>query len=158
MRWRTWMMLAGGAAAGWFVAQSTHAAKAAAPASFERMDADHDGRITRAEHAAAAAGMFRTMDRNGDGKVSAAEMEDAQARINGRPPAAGDLPARDKIRAVDGNGDGVLTAAEHAAASDRMFGMMDGDVDGRLDPIEFRHGHAGLKGQGGNRKPSTTTR
>lgn len=158
MRWKLWMLLVTGAAAGWLVAHRAQAADAPALSSFDGMDVDHDGRVSRIEHASAASAMFRSMDRNRDGKVGAAEMDAAQARIHGKPAAPDAMPARDKIRAVDGDGDGALTAAEHAAASDRMFGLMDGDHDGRLDPIEFRRGHAGLRGQGGSRRPSTTAR
>jgi len=39
------------------------------------MDANHDGTITAAEHAAAAQAMFARMDSNHDGFISKAEME-----------------------------------------------------------------------------------
>ena len=46
---------------------------------FERMDADGDGQISRAEHMSAAQERFNKMDANGDGyitKEEAAEMRD----------------------------------------------------------------------------------
>ena len=42
---------------------------------FKQMDADGDGRISAAEHAAGASKMFAKMDSNHDGGVTAAEME-----------------------------------------------------------------------------------
>lgn len=42
---------------------------------FRKMDANNDGRITAAEHAAAAQEMFRKLDANGDGAVTMEEMK-----------------------------------------------------------------------------------
>ena len=41
---------------------------------FERMDANHDGRISAQEHATGAQAMFARMDANHDGVLDAAEM------------------------------------------------------------------------------------
>jgi hypothetical protein len=50
----------------------------------ERLDADGDGKITRAEFDAEAAQRFARMDRNGDGVVDAAELKDLRDRFGGR--------------------------------------------------------------------------
>lgn len=42
---------------------------------FRKMDADNDGRVTAAEHAAAAQDMFAMMDANRDGAVTMEEMK-----------------------------------------------------------------------------------
>src|SRR4051812_11354584 len=42
---------------------------------FQRMDVNHDGRISAQEHAAAAQAMFARMDANHDGIVDAMEMK-----------------------------------------------------------------------------------
>src|ERR687898_343404 len=69
--------------------------------SFQGMDANHDGKVTRDEHAAAAKEMFDTMDANKDGKATAAEMDAAHAKVTGRKAKPGDMPAAEKIKAID---------------------------------------------------------
>jgi hypothetical protein len=109
------------------------------------MDADHDGVLTRAEHADGARAMFVMMDADRDERVTPAEMTAAQGRIPGTRPGAGPS-SQEKIAAVDGDGDGMLTAPEHAAASTRMFTRMDRNGDGRLTSSEYETGHASLQG------------
>jgi Ca2+-binding EF-hand superfamily protein len=111
---------------------------------FEGMDANRDGRISAAEHAAAAGKMFQAMDADRDGKVTAAEMDAAYERVSGKSASESDMSAPDKIKLVDRDGDGFLTAAEHAAASKAMFGKMDSDRDGYLGKDEWTAGHAAL--------------
>ena len=48
------------------------------------MDANHDGNITAAEHAAAAQAMFSRMDSNHDGYLSKAEVEAGHMRPKSR--------------------------------------------------------------------------
>jgi Ca2+-binding EF-hand superfamily protein len=119
-------------------------ALAAEPAasSFRGMDVNHDGYISRDEHAAAAKGMFAAMDASKDGRVTAAEMDAAQERVTGRKAKTGDMAAADKIKVIDKDGDGVLTADEHAAGSRSMFEAMDSDKSGALSEAEFSAGHA----------------
>ncbi|HSR64211.1 MAG TPA: hypothetical protein VLM17_01225, partial [Xanthomonadaceae bacterium] len=50
---------------------------------FKSMDADGDGRLSAAEHAAGAAKMFTTADTNQDGSVSRAEFDAAHASMMG---------------------------------------------------------------------------
>jgi len=110
------------------------------------MDANGDGRISRAEHAAGARKMFDKMDANHDGIVTAAEM-DAPAR---RKPTGRHRPVvvGRKIKAIDIDGDGQLTAAEHAAGSDSMFSKMDTDGDGFLTKSELAAVTRSSEGQG----------
>lgn len=106
----------------------------------QMMDANHDGKISAAEHAAGAKKMFQMMDTDKDGKVSAAEMDAGQAKMKGGK-AAHEMSSAEKINAVDVNGDGVLTAAEHEGASQGMFEKMDADHDGNLTLAEIKSGH-----------------
>ncbi|WP_173119655.1 EF-hand domain-containing protein [Pseudaquabacterium terrae] len=124
------------------------AARTAAPAEFAAMDADRDGRLTPAEHAAAAAKMFAAMDANHDQRITAAEMQAATKRLTGRAPRAKDLSAAEKIKVIDTDGDGVLSAAEHAGGSRSMFVAMDTDKDGYLSRGEFVAGHAQMLKKG----------
>jgi hypothetical protein len=115
-----------------------------AASEFEGMDADRDGKVSAAEHAAATKKMFETMDANRDGKVTAAEMDASYEKITGKKAAKGDMSAAQKIKVIDKDGDGILTAAEHAAGSKAMFDKMDTDKDGFLTRAEWTAGHATL--------------
>jgi len=123
----------------------------------QMMDANHDGKITAAEHEAGAKQMFATMDANQDLKVTAAEMDAAQAKMKGHGDhaehgASGqELSSAEKIKAVDANHDGILTAAEHEAASHDMFGVMDANHDGALTAAELKAGHQKMM----SRKPTS---
>ena len=108
------------------------------------VDANRDGRISAAEHAAAAKKMFRAMDANRDRKVTAAEMDAAYGEVTGKKADQTGMSTADKIRVVDRDGDGALTASEHDAASKDMFRRMDADRDGYLSREEWTAGHAAL--------------
>ncbi len=136
--------------------------------TFKMMDADRNGKVTRAEHAAGAQEMFAKMDANRDGSVTAAEMDMKKAGkpdhaakpdhagTTGRPDHAGttgkpdhaakpdkghEMAAAAMIKMLDQNGDGSITAAEHATGSDMMFSKMDTDGDGSLSKQECESGH-----------------
>lgn len=116
----------------------------AALSDFEAMDADGDGRISAAEHAAGAKKMFQAMDQNRDMRVTAAEMSAAQKAISGVQGIHRRVSSADKIKTVDANGDGILSEAEHDAATRVMFAKMDANRDGFLTKDEWRAGHAAL--------------
>jgi Ca2+-binding EF-hand superfamily protein len=111
---------------------------------FAMMDANKDGKISAAEHAAGARAMFEKMDADKDGKVTAVEMAAAHKAVTGRAAKKSDMSAADKIKVVDSNGDGILTADEHAKASESMFAKMDTDKDGFLSKQEMAAGHAAM--------------
>lgn len=111
---------------------------------FKMMDADGDGKISRAEHAAASQQMFTQCDANHDGVVTAVEM-DAATAARGEEPGKHDKTAAQKIQVIDQNGDGQLTAAEHKVGSDKMFTMMDKDGDGFLSKDECDEGQKMMK-------------
>ena len=113
-------------------------------AEFDGVDANRDGRISAAEHAAAAKKMFRAMDANRDGTVTAAEMDAAYGKVTGNKAEQSGMSGTDKIKVVDRDGDGVLTASEHYAASKEVFRKMDADRDGYLSREEWTAGHAAL--------------
>lgn len=104
---------------------------------FKKLDADGDGKVTRAEHAQGAQKMFAKADGNGDGIVTASEMDAAKTSY-GDKPARTELSSAEKIRVIDQNGDGQLTAAEHTAGSEAMFAKADTDGDGVLNESECK--------------------
>ena len=102
---------------------------------FKMMDANGDGKITRAEHATAAKQMFAQCDANRDGIVTALEMDAAMA-AKGEKPGKDHKNSAEKIKVIDQNGDGRLTAAEHETGSEQMFTKMDKNGDGALSKEE----------------------
>jgi hypothetical protein len=128
----------------WSAAASAQPVVAAAATEFNAMDTNHDGKVSRDEHAAAARRMFQQMDANHDGKVTADEMDAAHEKVTGRATAKDDLAAAEKIREVDQDGDGVLTASEHAFGSRSTFDKMDTNRDDFLTPQEMAAGHAAM--------------
>jgi len=102
---------------------------------FKMMDANSDGKISRAEHAAGAKQMFTDCDSNHDGVVTAAEM-DASITRKGEKAAKHDKTAAEKIKLIDQNNDGQLTVAEHDAGTEAMFAKMDTNGDGSLSKDE----------------------
>jgi Ca2+-binding EF-hand superfamily protein len=110
--------------------------------SFESMDTNGDGRLSRDENAAVAARMFATMDTNGDRKVTATEMAAAYQTTTGEKMAKGAATAAEIIKTIDTNRDGVLSADEHAAVARSMFSSMDTNHDGYLSKAEALGGPA----------------
>jgi hypothetical protein len=112
------------------------------------MDADKDGRVTAAEHAAGAERMFGKIDADGDGRVTTVEMDAHHQKMMGkneaRPGKHKMMSSDEKIRTIDKDGDGAITAEEHAAGSQKMFGKMDADKDGALTAEEIKSGHRKL--------------
>jgi len=95
---------------------------------FDQLDADGDGRVSRAEMETYRAERLRSADRNGDGRLDPQEFETFWLEVT-RPM---------RIRAfqfLDADGDGVVGAAEVQRPSDRMFMRMDRDGDGYLVPM-----------------------
>ena len=105
------------------------------------MDADGDGKVTQAEHAAGAKAMFSKLDANGDGKVTAAEMDAGHMAMGRADKHDKRMSSSAKIAKLDTDGDGALSAEEHAAGSKKMFGKMDADGDGTLTAAEWKTGH-----------------
>ncbi len=101
-------------------------------AAFETLDADGDGRITRAEAEAMAAGRMAAADTDGDGALSLAEIE-AHGAARAKERAAR------MMERLDADKDGRLTAEEMRAGkrAGRMFDRADADGDGVITKAEF---------------------
>lgn len=141
------------------------AATTAAPAAriIERLDADRDGAVHRAEFLDHAAKRFAAADGDGDGVLTAAEFAAAAKprherranRILARLDRDGDARASlaetaragrigRRFERADADRDGLLTAAEIAAAAERhgarrierLVRRADADGDGRVSKSE----------------------
>ncbi|MFW8594873.1 EF-hand domain-containing protein [Cribrihabitans neustonicus] len=114
--------------------------------TFEEIDADGNGEITKAEMQALKQAHFAKADTDGDGKLTLAEMQ-AQAR------EMADARAARMLERFDSDGDGALTEAELPSPprAGRMFGRADKDNSGGLSKAEFdaaRERHADRPGGG----------
>lgn len=99
--------------------------------SFQRIDADNDGKVTLNEWKPKAEKRFMKLDDDANGTVTTAEIdawlnrgiEKRKARMLGR---------------LDGNKDGNVTREEVDAYIDALFNGADGDKDGGLTLAEIR--------------------
>lgn len=95
-----------------------------------RSDANHDGRVSRAEFIDARRDRFKRMDRNNDGYFS----DDDLPRIARK--RAGEKVDR-VIEALDTNRDGRLSRAEFVDGPTRLFDLGDRDRNGVIDRAEM---------------------
>lgn len=112
-------------------------------------DANHDGRVTRAEYDAVRKQRYTAADTNGDGWLSEAEyVAEFQGRLQQqyadqkRPPDdayAGSLKqAHVRFGVLDKNKDGRLSADEEQAMADRTFQNADTNGDGVVDAADAK--------------------
>jgi Ca2+-binding EF-hand superfamily protein len=101
-----------------------------AAAFFERLDANGDGQVTRAEAEAAGQQLFDKLDANKDGEVTAQEAEDGA-----RATQKEELPAR--FKRLDTNKDGRLTPEEMKIPA-MLFDRLDTNHDKFVSREEFR--------------------
>ncbi|MGV8078784.1 MAG: EF-hand domain-containing protein [Syntrophales bacterium] len=95
----------------------------AAGPSFQEMDTDKDGKLSRQEVDAAAEKVFQEADKDRDGYLSEQEFKAIQG-------------ARSKYRDLDRNKDGKLSMDELRKSADRKFDYLDRSKDGSLDDLE----------------------
>ncbi|GAB2179560.1 hypothetical protein [Dongia sp. agr-C8] len=94
----------------------------------ERVDADKDGKISKAEFDAEGAKMFAKLDENSDGKIAENEMPQRHwARFGGK-----------MFDRMDADNDGKVTKAEFQAAGEQMFQRMDKNGDGIIEKDEMQ--------------------
>jgi Ca2+-binding EF-hand superfamily protein len=139
--------VAGALATSAAVAEKAGDSKWSEEAQFKMMDANGDGKVTTAEHAAGARNMFVELDADKDGKVTAPEMDAAHAGMKSKGEHAGkhhEMSSAQKIAVIDKNKDGAVSAEEHAKGSKEMFGKMDADRSGDLTWQECKEGHEKL--------------
>lgn len=98
--------------------------------SFEALDADGDGQVTRDEMQAAAKARFASVDTDGDGALSRDELlASSTARAEKR--------VERMMQRLDTNGDGVLSAEERPGLREGMFDRADADGSGGISKEEF---------------------
>ena len=125
---------------------------------FAAIDADKDGRITKAEVEAFRAARVAAADADKDGKLSPVELK---AQMMARAGARADEMIARMVERHDSDGDGLISAAELAAGPAPMdiFDRIDRDKDGAISAAEAaaarkfmarrmdkHHGHGGPEG------------
>ena len=109
-------------------------AAAAQPANLAGMDADSDGRTSRAEYRNGLVSDSMKFDRNNDGHVTRQELP----AITRAPGLKGIV---DRVfKSNDASGDGALSRDELAARAEVRFGELDLNQDGYLDAAEIKAG------------------
>lgn len=108
---------------------------------FAQLDADKDGKVTRAEVDAIRAEPQKAMDTDGDGFVTAAEMK---AHAAEQAKARAEAMVDRMFARMDADKDGKLSASEAMAGPmaggrglDRMFDRVDRDGDGAISQAEY---------------------
>ncbi|SFT77537.1 EF-hand domain-containing protein [Sedimentitalea nanhaiensis] len=109
--------------------------------SFQTLDADGNGEITREEMNTHHQARFSETDANGDGALSRAEMIEASVKRAG-------ARADEMIEQFDANLDGLLTQDEmpKQRRSDKMFDRVDKDGNGSISQAEFDQAQTKMKG------------
>ena len=115
---------------------------------FERMDANHDGKVTKAEIEASERAtatrqimernqqVFRELDADHNGQLSPAEFAQFHAQV----PAANGAPM---LQHFDANHDGVISQVEFRAGTLANFDRLDADKDGVVTAAEMKAGGIG---------------
>jgi Ca2+-binding EF-hand superfamily protein len=108
-----------------------------------KLDADGDGKISRAEAKGPLAKQFDKLDTNKDGYLDRSELRRAAQLIvafrqkNGTAKGPAKLETLD-FDALDKNADGRLTRDEvRGTPLEPLFDQIDTNHDGRIDPQEF---------------------
>lgn len=111
-------------------------------AMFEKLDADNDGKVTRAEAEAYRNRQIAAFDQDKDGALNQAEYTAmVQAMMAER--------TQRRFERQDKDSDGKLTPAEMSERMDRMFEHMDENGDGAIERGEMGKPGHGMKHGGG---------
>jgi Ca2+-binding EF-hand superfamily protein len=97
---------------------------------FEKLDTNHDGRVSRDEMLGKATARFDSADANKDGTLTPEERATVLKR-----------KGEEHFKKADKNADGALTADELPRHFAGMLPKLDGNKDGKLTRAELAAGH-----------------
>lgn len=121
-----------------------------ANAHFDRMDANKDGKLDRADreavHARMAAEMFDRLDANRDGSISRDEWNAGAARMAQMHAAGGRPMMRHmKMMMADEDGDRAISRDEFVKRALDHFDRADANRDGKISAEEREQAHAAMR-------------
>lgn len=117
--------------------------------SFEELDTNKDGSLSKEEIEARGMGRFAKMDANSDGKLTAEEIV-AQAPEGKKDRA--ERRANRMIKRFDKNEDGAISMDELPRRAGKMFDRIDANSDGKIDKAEFEAAKAKMGGKRGGHR------
>ena len=145
------------------------AAEQRAAQIFDRLDANHDGKLDRADRAERQKARFDRVDSNHDGAVSYAEFTAMHAQLGGahadreglRPVERGFARGRfagrgGMIRLADADKDGAVSKAEVQAAASARFDRLDANKDGAVTREEANAARDSMRRQWQARREART--
>jgi Ca2+-binding EF-hand superfamily protein len=110
--------------------------------AFERLDANHDGKVDAAEMEAARTGQFKRLDANNDGVISDIEQTRATDRIRRRAAMREARLAR-QLEQMDADHDNAISEDEYVGAA--PLSRADANKDGAVSREEFEATIASLQ-------------
>lgn len=114
--------------------------------AFDRIDANHDGSISRVEYARAReVRIEKRVVINHNGQPGAMDMEHHRGMRGMHGGGHGGMMGAAMLKMADTNRDGRVSLAEATAGALHHFDMMDSNRDGRLTPEERAAGRAQMK-------------
>lgn len=132
---------------------------------FDKMDANHDGKLDEADRAAHMGQMFDTIDTDHNGSISRDEFAAAHQKMGGEhggpggkhdgpggPEGPGKGGGMMMLKMADANKDGAVSRDEFMTMAGQHFDKMDANHDGQLTKEERKAAHDKMKkGKGGKR-------
>jgi hypothetical protein len=120
---------------------------------FDRMDANKDGKIDRADreamHARMASAMFDRTDSNHDGMISRDEWNAGAAKLadmHADPGMRGGAMMRHMGMRGDADGDRAISREEFQKRALEHFDRVDANHDGTISAVEREQAHAAMRG------------
>jgi Ca2+-binding EF-hand superfamily protein len=122
--------------------------------AFDRLDANHDGKLDQADRADRQKARFDRVDANHDGQLSYAEFTAMHGQGDGARAGRGHrgehrmaMRRGGMVRMADADRDGAITKAEFRTAALTRFDRLDADKDGTVTRDEAKAARDSMRQQ-----------